>query len=305
VWNYVISHFDSFLKELELSTDDRKDADGKAERIARSLFAKYYPNKLVFDSSCYVKVGSYGKDCGSSNHSDLDMLFILPWDVYTRVNAVSGNGQSQLLQELKAPLLVTFPTTSLKADGQIVKAPFKSYHVEVVPAFRMLDGTFLTAYTSGMGSWKIANPVEEYKQLHATDLATQGKARRLTKMLKAWKYDCNVELKSISLEVLAVIFVNQWQFRSQTVFYYDWMVRDFFQFLLLYVDGRTRVPGTEEWIELGDCWGTKAQSAYARAVKACEFEKQDKPYSATLEWQKIFGTTFQGTSMLLGALLQA
>ena len=161
MWIHVIPHFNNFLAALELSADDRKDADGKAERIARSLFAKYYPNQLVFDPVCYMKVGSYGKDCGSSNHSDLDMLFILPWDVYTRINAVSGNGQSQLLQELKAPLLITFPTTPLKADGQIVKAPFQSYHVEVVPAFRMPDGTFLTAHTAGNGSWKIANPVEE------------------------------------------------------------------------------------------------------------------------------------------------
>jgi hypothetical protein len=98
---------------------------------------------------------------------------------------------------LKAPLLNTFPTTPLKADGQIVKAPFKSYHVEIFPAFRMLDRTFLTAQTSGTGSWKIANPAEEYKQLHDADLVTQGKARHLAKMLKAWKYDCNVELKSI------------------------------------------------------------------------------------------------------------
>jgi hypothetical protein len=35
----------------------------------------------------------------------------------------------------------------------------------------------------------VANPVEQYKQLHAADLATQGKARHLTKMLKAWKYE--------------------------------------------------------------------------------------------------------------------
>jgi hypothetical protein len=305
MWIHVIPHFNRFLEALELSADDRKDADGKAERIAKSLFAKYYPDRLVFDPNCYIKVGSYGKDCGSSNHSDLDMLFVLPWDVYTRINAVSGNGQSQLLQELKAPLLITFPTTALKADGQIVKAPFKSYHVEVVPAFRMLDGTFLTAHTAENGSWKYANPAEEYRQLHAADLATQGKARHLTKMLKAWKYDCNVELKSISLEVLAVIFVNQWQHRRQTVFYYDWMIRDFFEFLLRYVNGWTLVPGTTEKIQLGDAWESKARMAYGRALKACEFEKEDKPYSSTLEWQKIFGPTFKGTPLMLAALLQA
>jgi len=226
-------------------------------------------------------------------------------DVYTRINAVSGNGQSQLLQELKAPLLVTFPMTTLKADGQIVKAPFKSYHVEVVPAFQLLDGKFLTAHTADGGSWKFANPVEEYRLLHVADLASMGKARHLTKMLKAWKYECNIEMKSISLEVLATIFVQQWQWRNQTVFYYDWMMRDFFQFMLPYANGWTRVPGTEEKIQLGDCWLTKCQSAYQRAVKACELEHADCPYSATVEWRKIFGSTFKGTSMLAQALLTA
>lgn len=305
MWNYVIPHFNSFLKALELTPGDRKDADGKAERIARSLYAKYYPNRLIFDPSCYVKVGSYGKDCGSSNHSDLDVMFILPWDVYTRIEALSGNKQSQLLQEFKAPLLLTFPNTPLKADGQIITASFKTYHVEVVPAFRLLDGTFLTAHTGDNGSWKISNPVAEFNQLRTADLATQGKATHLTKMLKAWKYECNVEIKSISLEVLAIIFVNQWQHRDQTVFYYDWMIRDFFAFLLPYVNGWTLVPGTTERIELGDRWESKARSAYARAWKACEHEKADAPYSATTEWQKIFGDTFKGSSAFLEALLRA
>jgi hypothetical protein len=37
VWNFGTPHFERFLEELELSTDDRKDADSKAERIARSF----------------------------------------------------------------------------------------------------------------------------------------------------------------------------------------------------------------------------------------------------------------------------
>jgi hypothetical protein len=305
VWQYVIPHFNSFLSALELTTEDRNDADGKAERIARSLFAKYYPYHRFFDPSCYVKVGSYGKNSASSNHSDLDMLFILPWDVYTRIEALSGNKQSQLLQEFKSPLLLSFPNTPLKADGQIVKAPFKSYHVEVVPAFRLLDGTFLTAHTGDNGSWKITNPVAEYNQLKEADLATQMKATHLTKMLKAWKYECNVDIKSISLEVLAIIFVKQWRHRGETVFYYDWMIRDYFEFLLPYVNGWTLIPGTTERIQLGDRWESKARSAYARALNACEYEKADSPYSATCEWQKIFGYTFAGSSTLMQALLRA
>ena len=37
MWKYVISHFESFLNELELSTATRIDGEAKAERVARSL----------------------------------------------------------------------------------------------------------------------------------------------------------------------------------------------------------------------------------------------------------------------------
>jgi hypothetical protein len=297
VWNFVTPHFERFLKELELSAGDRKDADSKSERIARSLFTKYYSNCLIFDPSCYIKVGSYGKDTACAADTDLDMLFILPNEVYWRIEGLSGNKQSQLLQEVKNGLFGTFPRTPLRADGQIITAPFSSYHVEVVPAFRCNDGTFLTAHTSNGGSWRNSNPAEEYRLLQASDLPTHGKATHLTKMLKAWKYECNVDIKSISLEVLAVAFVDQWAHRQQSLFYYDWMVRDFFAFMLQYVNGWTRIPGTSEQVQLGDGWQTKCQSAYDRAVKAESYERGDYQFAAQAEWQKIFGKHFTGLAL--------
>ena len=67
-------------------------------------------------------------------------------------------------------------------------------------------------------------------------------------MLKAWKRECNVEIKSISLEVLANVFVTQWEYRDQTIFYYDWMMRDFFAFMLNYVNGWVQPAGITEQI---------------------------------------------------------
>lgn len=297
MWNYVIPHFSAFLRELELSTDDRNDADGKAERIARSLFANYYPENTPFDPSCFVKVGSYGKGNACSACTDLDMLFVLPWTVYTRIDALAGNKQSQLLRDIKDALFWTFSQTNLKADGQIVDVPFTTYHLEVVPAFRMLDGSFLTPHTANGGSWRISNPLAEYQYLHTVDLAYQAKATHLTRMLKAWKYECNVPIKSISLEVLAAEFVKQWQHRDQSLYYYDWMMRDFFFFMLSYVNGNTLVMGTTQRIQLGDAWESRCRTALNHALKACEHETKDWAYSATNEWQSIFGTHFVGTKL--------
>jgi hypothetical protein len=68
------------------------------------------------------------------------------------------------------------------------------------------------------------------------------------------------------------------------------MVRDFFAFLISKADTSIFHPGTYELSWLGDAWKTKAESAYARALKAVAFEKADGEIDAGWEWQKIFGT---------------
>lgn len=298
MFSFVNAHFDHFLKELQLDAPDRLIVEGRAERIAKSLFAKYYPNQ-TFNPSCFVKVGSYGKGLASKPRTDLDMLFVLPAEVYNRIETLAGNKQSALLQEVKRALLVTFPNTDLSADGQVIVAPFQTYSVDVVPAFLFISGpntgSYLTAHTADGGSWRLSNPVAEYNWLTSVDAVSSGKATDLIKMLKAWKRTCNVELKSICLEVAATVFVNQWINKDKGIkySYHDWLVRDFFAFLLNYVNGSAKPAGITEWIPLGNAWASKCEMAYNRAVKACDFEYRDDAYSASVEWNKIFGPQFQ------------
>lgn len=195
------STFEQFLSELELKRPERQDAEGKADRIARSLFAKYYPNQ-AFDPSSYIKVGSYGKGTATRPRTDLDMLFVLPRNVYMRIEGLAGNKQSQLPQEVRRALLVTFPNTEIGADGQAVVAPFQTYNVDIVPACHFISGEFagqyLIADTTDGGRWRHSNPVAEYNWLRQIDAVSAGKATHLIRMLKAWKRECNVEIKSMS-----------------------------------------------------------------------------------------------------------
>ena len=94
------------------------------------------------------------------------------------------------------------------------------------------------------------------------------------------------------LEILAGVFVAQWQYRDKTIFYYDWMIRDFFAFMLQHVNGWVRPAGIAEQILLGNCWESKCRTAYSRALKACDYEYVDKEFDASEEWQKIFGSQF-------------
>lgn len=100
--------------------------------------------------------------------------------------------------------------------------------------------------------------------------------------------------RTVELKVLAVAFVDQGAYRHQSLLYYDWKVRDFFGFMLRYVNGWTRVPGTTEQIQLGDGRQTKCQAAYNRATKAEGYERDDSQFAAQAEWQKVCGKHFAG-----------
>lgn len=290
MWAYVTQHFTTFLSNLELTQSQREDAMTKVNSVGRCLHAKYYQG--TYNSENVVVVGSYGKGTAIRPPSDIDMLYLLPVSEYYRINQVFGNGQSQLLQEVKRALADTFPRTDLSADGQVVKAPFTSFAVEVVPAFRCDDGTYITCHTAGGGCWRASNPLAEYRVITDLDTVCGNKATHLTKMLKTWKRICNVPMKSIILEIAACSFVSQWPNNQQSIFWYDWMVRDIFAFLWRYKNGTAQVPGIQEAISLGDQWVSRCESAYSRAVKACEYEYQDLGVLAEDEWKKIFGDQF-------------
>ena len=100
LWTHVIPHFEQFLVELELTDDQRTDAFGKATRLADSLASNYYPNQS-FDPNVAMVSGSLGKHTAIRPPSDVDLIFILPRADFYRIRRLTGNKQSQLLQEVK------------------------------------------------------------------------------------------------------------------------------------------------------------------------------------------------------------
>ncbi|MFZ0226560.1 MAG: hypothetical protein WAL41_06395 [Mycobacterium sp.] len=112
-------------------------------------------------------------------------------------------------------------------------------------------------------------------------------------MLKAWQRECGVPIKSLVLELRSVNFLNSWEHFDKGATYYDWMVRDFFAAIIEYKSGTCTMPGTEEKIGYGDAWLSRAESALARAKKACQFESDKNERSAAEEWRKIFGSQYE------------
>lgn len=284
----VGTRFDKFLASLMLTDVQRSDGQTKHVGVRQCLDQWYYASSYAGKG---FLVGSWGKSTEIRPPRDIDIMYVLPESVYNRFQTRPGNKQSQLLQEIKTVLQRTYSTTEIKGDGQVVLVPFTTFSVEVVPAILLTNGRYWICDTNNGGRYKVADPDAEIKHIKDSNDTTSGNTRDLIRMIKRWQEFCNVPLKSFVIELLVIDFLQSWAHRGRSTTYYDWMTRDFFEFLKSKSQWNTvTVPGTYESIFLGNGdWQSRAETAYNRATKACNFERDNMPYSAGSEWQKIFG----------------
>jgi hypothetical protein len=283
----VADRFGTFLSNIALTEAQRQDGATKRASVCVVLNDKYYSSNSGTSNSLYV--GSWGKSTRIRPPRDVDVLFSLPKSVYDRFERVVGNKQSQLLQEIRGALQASFPNTAIRGDGPVVIVPFQSYAVELLPAFKLQNGRYWIPITLNGGSYKEFDPDAEIKKVQDSNDKTGNNTRDLIRMMKCWQGYCSVPLKSFHIELIAIEFLDQWAHAGKSKVYYDWMMRDFFSFLLGKANLYVFAPGTYELMYLGDAWKSRAQTAYDRAVKATQYEADKKPTSAGEEWQKIFG----------------
>jgi len=229
----VGTRFNTFLSNLELTSTQIDDAKTKYNGVCTCLHDNYF--RTSYTGSSKLLVGSYGKNTAIAPPTDIDVLFCMPSSEFTRYDSYNGNGQSQLLQDIKNKLLVKYPSTSMRADGQVVMVNFVSYNLDVVPAFETQNGSYLIPNTTSGGSWKLTNPNAEMSSITESNQRSKGNTVKLIKMVKAWRYYCNVPIKSLVIELRAINFLKKWEHFDKSSVYYDWMAREFFRELLNYV----------------------------------------------------------------------
>jgi hypothetical protein len=286
-WIAVTQRFEDFHRNVALTPSQRLDGQTKRSGVVGCLNRHYYGFTSGSDNSFLV--GSWGKDTAVRPPRDVDMCFVLPVEVYHRLQGHVGNRQSALLQEVKAVLAGTYPDTDMRGDGQVIVVQFDTYCVEVLPAFLLQNRRYWICNTHNGGSYKTTDPSAEVDFVDAVDKTNNHNLRPLIRMLKAWQATCLVPIKSFQLELLAADFIGNSPWRLNDFFYFDWITRDFFAYLYHQANSSVVVPGTNEMIYLGNDWQSRAETAYYRAEKACRYEKINFVQAAGEEWQKIFG----------------
>ena len=175
--------------------------ESTAGEIAKKLNKHYYDIDSDSSSHMYI-VGSVGRATAIKGSSDLDILFDLPQDVYTKYDNYSSNGQSALLQDVKAVVQERYPRTEISGDGQVVVIAFDKYTVELVPGFQNNDGSFEYPDTHDGGSWKTTNPIPEQEECEACNDASGGLYFDFCHIIRSWKNNIGLSMGGLLIDTL-------------------------------------------------------------------------------------------------------
>lgn len=296
-WFYVDRRFERLFSAMDATPSQITDYRTKLEGLCKCLNDWYWP-ELPQGNSTFIIAGSWAKGTQARTCSDIDIIFLLPWAVKQRFDGRNGNRQSQILQEVKNVLLPSYPKSSIKGDGPTVVVDFDTIKVEIAPVFLDLNGSrFLESpdfrtwvcHTKDDGEYKLSAPAAEIQKLSQINLRFNGNLAPLLRMIKVWRKTCNIPIKSIVAEQIAMDFLSQWYGNKYPYFWPDWLMRDFLEYMLLRANGWSLLPGTREVVYFGNEWVGRTQTALRAVQKACEYEQNNQNSLAGEEWQKIFG----------------
>lgn len=161
-----------------ITIDTREIISNRYKTVTKAINREFW--NISSDSQNSIYVGSYGRRT-AINTSDLDILVLLPESEYNRFDSLKGNGQSRLLQAVKNAILISYPRSDIRADGQVVKIAFSDgMKFEILPAFKNIDwwgnwdGTYKYPDSNMGGNWCSTNPKAEQDAMRNKNRSSNG-----------------------------------------------------------------------------------------------------------------------------------
>jgi hypothetical protein len=235
-----------------------------------------------------LQVGSYGRWTAIKGISDLDMIYVMPaakWEIY------KDGGQYELLNDAKNAIKRRYPSTTVKVDRLVVRVLYQDFHIEMMPAFKLTDGSYKYPDTANGGSWKITKPQAELDEMREANERKNRNLRRLCKMTRAWKNKHGVVMGGLLIDTLAYKFLESAdEYDTRSYLYYDHMCRDFFKFLADQPrQSEYAALGSRQRVRVKKRFERKAQKAYELCLKAIEASGQKNERQ---KWRDVFGNAY-------------
>ncbi len=279
--------------DANLTIDNRDDIASRYRSITEALNGDFWGSTSRTQHRLYF--GSYGRGTAIRGITDLDMIFELPGSLYGRYDRYKGNGQSALLQHVRRSLRVTYRTTTIGADRQVVVVLFPDkMNFEVLPAFAVAGGRYVHPDAKEGGSWKEIDPRSEMQAIRKCNHDTKSALTRLCRMTRAWQVRRKVSISAFLIDTLAYGFLTQRPRLTMDIANCDVMVTAFFHFLMS--QDRAQMfwyaPGSDERVYRKEVFETKAKEAHVLALKALEYAWQGMEKDARRTWAAIYGKFF-------------
>lgn len=236
--NTLSSLFEQTFENLRV-TNSNEIAE-RRDQITEVLNEEFSASSST--SSNRLMVGSYGRKTAINGVSDLDMLYVLPSSL--RKEYHREKGPAKALKAVRAAITTRYATIDVRVDRLVVIVQFTDFKFEVQPVFENPDGSFSYPDTYS-DSWKTTKPRDEIRAMKELDEATQGNARRLCRLARAWKRKHDAPMNGLLIDTLV------WRFLSSTAEYNTaastphLMVRDFFCFASANFPSRTHLTRLE------------------------------------------------------------
>jgi hypothetical protein len=285
--------FNDFCCSLRLSADKRSSLAYRTGRITRAVNREF--RNLDSESAYRFYVGSMGRNTAIPTVSDADLLCILPPEVYRRYDGYAGHKQSSLLAAVRAAIRSTYKTSDVFGDGQVVAVAFDDgVTYEVLPAFENNNGSYTFADSNGGGRWRTCDPKAELRAFDARNVLCNSNLVELGRMVRAWRDTNNVPMNGMLIDTLAYQFIGSWAYREKSYLYYDFMTRDFFNFLASQNAAQTYwlAPGSGSYVWRKGPFEYKARQAELRAQESISYMVAGHDRAAKMKFREIYGNAF-------------
>lgn len=286
----IATDFENFCKNLRMSENTVQAIQYRYRMITKRINIDFWNNDSEFNHSFYT--GSYGRGTAIFT-SDIDMVVVLPYEIYRKYNAYYSNGQSALLQAVRTSLKNTYSQSKVGGDGQVVVIEFTDgIKFEIVPAFINKDESYTYPDSNDGGHWRIMNPKAEIQAFNTMNYACNGNLKYLCRMARAWNKENNVWIPGILIDTAAYRFISDYSYKDKSYLYYDYMSRDFMAYLYDNADkDYWSVPGSGWHVSKIYSFKKEAKDGNLRCIEAIEDETK-YPLTAHRLWREHYGNKF-------------
>lgn len=275
-----------FAEVLELlKVDNLEDIDRRRDEITKALNKDFRDSSSTKHNRYYI--GSFGRHTAIRGISDLDLMYILPPSL--KDSYLSAGGALRSLNRIRDVLKARYSTTNIRVDRTIVVVEFGDFRFEVQPVFTD-EGKYLRP-DSHTDQWKTVDPSAERSIFRDINLQSDGTARRLSRLARAWKQYHDAPMNGLLIDTFVQRFLSGQEGEYRTSCNPGQMMLDFFNYLVEQPEQDFyRAMGSKQEITVKKPFQAKAKMAAGLAEEAIGKNSETSLRNA---WKKLFGKFVQ------------